>query len=178
MQFDDCVGLRVSPCFKGSRDNDEKRKVKWQNEGNMNINFRIFGLPQLNLSLSRVQTLVGLTAGILSITGALVAFFKPAPDKGRLVAIVQDAKTDKAVPDATVEVLTPLDVLITTLKPNQSGEAHCTLGEGRYRLRVNHPRYLSEVRDIQLISSQNTEVRVQLRTGNPFGNAVRRVIHH
>jgi len=144
----------------------------------MNINFRIFGLPKLNISLSRIQTWVGLTAGILSITGALVAFLKPAPDKGRLVAIVQDAKTDKAVSDATVEVLTPMDALITTLKPNHSGAAYCTLGEGRYRLRVSHPRYISEVRDIQLISSQNTEVRVQLRSGNPLGNAVRRVIHH
>src|SRR5262245_24180537 len=116
----------------------------------MSINFRIFGLPQLNISLSRVHTLVGLAAGILSITGAFVAFFKPAPDKGQLVAVVQDAKTDKAVSDATVEVLTPEDVLITTLKPNYFGGAHCTLGEGRYRLRVSHPRYLSEVRDIQL----------------------------
>ena len=168
----------MSPCFKGSRDIDENRKAQWQNEGNMNINFRIFGLPQLNLSLSKVQTLVGLTAGILSISGALVAFFKPAPDKGKLVAIVQDAKTDKAVSDATIEVLTPTDVLITTLKPDYSGEAHFTLGEGRYRLRVSHPRYLSEVRDIQLISSQNTEVRVQLRSGSSIGNAVRRVIHH
>jgi len=144
----------------------------------MSINFRIFGLPQLNISLSRVQTLIGLAAGIISISGALVAFFKPAPDKGQLVAIVLDAKTDKAVSDATVEVLTPLDALITTLKPNYFGEARCTLGEGRYRLRVSHPRYISEVRDIQLIPSQNTEVRVQLRSGNAFGNAVRRVIHH
>jgi hypothetical protein len=144
----------------------------------MSVNFGFFKLPQLNLSLSRVQTLVGLAAGIISITGALVAFFKPAPDQGRLVAIVQDAKTEKAISDATVEVLTPLDALITTLKPNYFGVAHCTLGEGRYRLRVSHPRYLSEVRDIQLISSQNTEVRVQLKSGSAFGNAVRRVIHH
>ena len=144
----------------------------------MSLNFGFFKLPQLNISLSRVQTLIGLAAGIISITGALVAFLKPAPDQGRLVAIVQDAKTEKAISDATVEVLTPLDALITTLKPNYFGVAHCTLGEGRYRLRVSHPRYLSEVRDIQLLSSQNTEVRVQLRSGNAFGNAVRRVIHH
>jgi len=86
----------------------------------MSINFRI---PRLNISFSRVQTFVGLAAGILSITGALVAFIKPAPDKSELVAIVQDAKTEKAVSDATIEILTPRDAVITTLKPNSSGKA-------------------------------------------------------
>jgi len=134
--------------------------------------------PKPNISLSRIQTLVGLTAGILSITGALVAFFKAAPNKGKLVAIVQDAKTEKAVSDATIEVLTPLDQIITTLKPNSSGEAYCWLDEGHYRVRVHHPRYGSEVREVRLMSSQDTEVHVQLRGGSSFGNAVRRVIHH
>ena len=145
---------------------------------NMNINFRILRFPRLRVSLSRIQTLVGLAAGMLSITGAFVAFFKPAPDKGKLVAIVQDAKTEKAVSDATIEILTPMDVLVTTLKPNSSGEAHCWLGEGQYRVRASHPRYLPEVRDVHLISNQNTEVHVQLRTGSSFGNAIRRVIRH
>src|SRR5262245_140001 len=134
--------------------------------------------PKPNISLSRIQTLVGLAAGILSITGALVAFLKPAPNKGKLVAIVQDAKTEKAVSDATIEILTPLDVLVTTVKPNWFGEAHCTLDAGHYRLRVSHPKYLSEVREVRLISSQNTEIHVQLRSGSSFGNAIRRVIHH
>ena len=67
--------------------------------------------------MSSVQTFVGLAAGILSITGAFVAFFKPAPDKGELVAIVQDARTEKAVSDAMIEILTPRDALITTLQP-------------------------------------------------------------
>ena len=114
----------------------------------------------------------------MSITGALAAFFKPAPDKGELVAIVQDAKTEKAVSDATVEILTPRDALITTLKPDSSGKASCTLGDGRYRLRVSHPRYGPEVREVQVISTQSTEVRVRLRAGGSFGGAVRRLFHH
>jgi len=131
----------------------------------------------LNLSVSRVQTFVGLAAGILSITGALVAFIKPGPDKGELVAIVQDAKTEKAMSDATIEILTPRDAVITTLKPNSSGKARYTLGEGHYRLRVSHPRYGQEVREVQLIASQTTEVRVQLRAGS-IGGAMRRLFRH
>ena len=142
------------------------------------MNFKSLRFPGIHISLSRVQTLIGLAAGILSITGGLVAFFKPAFDRGNLVAIVQDAKTQKAVSDATVEILTPADVLVTTLTPDSSGEASCTLDEGHYRVRVNHPRYVSEIRDVRLISRQNTEVHVQLRSGRSLGNAVRRVFHH
>jgi carboxypeptidase family protein len=142
------------------------------------MNFRSLKLSGLNISFSRVQTIVGLMAGILSITGFLVAFFKPAPDKGKLVTIVQDAKTERAVPGATIEVLTLADVLVTTLTPDSSGEARYTLSEGHYRVRVNHPQYVSEIRDVRLISGQNTEVRVQLRSGHSLSNAVRRVFHH
>ena len=138
-------------------------------------NLRLFGL---NISLSRIQTIVGLAAGLLSITGGLVAFFRPPSDSGRLVAIVQDAKTEKAVPDATIEILTLTDALVTTLTPNSYGEASCTLGEGHYRVLVNHPRYAAEVRDVRLMSGQNTEIRVQLRSGSSIGNAVRRVFRH
>jgi Carboxypeptidase regulatory-like domain len=138
-------------------------------------NWRVLGL---NISLSRIQAIVGLAAGLLSITGGLVAFLKPPSDSGKLVAIVQDAKTEKAVPDATIEILTLTDALVTTLTPNSSGEARYTLGEGHYRIRVNHPRYTSEVRDVRLMAGQNTEIRVQLRSGNSIGNAVRRVFRH
>src|SRR6476660_2628330 len=127
------------------------------------INFRMLRFPELKLSLSRIQTFIGLAAGMLSITGALVAFFKTPPDKGKLVAIVQDAKTEEALSDATIEILTPMDAIVTTLTPNWFGEANCTLDEGHYRLRVSHQGYLSEVRDVRLISSHNTEIHVQLR---------------
>jgi hypothetical protein len=142
------------------------------------MNFKGLKIFGFKLSLSRVQTIVGLTAGILSIAGAFVAFLRPAPDKGRLVTIVQDAKTEKALPGGTIEVLTLADVLVTTLTPNSSGEAYYTLNEGHYRVRVNHPQYASETRDVRLIAGQNTEVRVQLRSGHALGDAVRHVFHH
>src|SRR6266403_678715 len=105
---------------------------------------------RLKISLSRVQTFVGLAAGILSISGALAAFLNPA--KPDLVVTVQDAKTQQTVSDATIEILTPRDVLVTTLNPNWTGKTSCTLDEGHYRVRVKHPRYGPEVRDVQLVS--------------------------
>src|SRR2546422_7639949 len=130
----------------------------------------------LNMSFSKLQTFVGLAAGILSIAGALAAFFRPAPGKGELVAIVQDAKTGKTVPDATIEILTPQDAIVTTLKPNWSGKAQYPLDEGHYRVRVSHPRYSPEIRDVQLISSQSTEIRIQLRSP-AISDGIRRLFH-
>ncbi len=143
----------------------------------MGISFRILKFPWLNISFSRVQTFIGIAAGILSITGALVAFLKPAPDKSELVAIVQDAKTEKAVSGATIEILTLQNAVVTTLTPDWYGKARCTLDEGHYRLRVSHPRYGAEVREVQLVSRQSTEVHVQLRAGTSVGGAMRRLFH-
>ena len=128
------------------------------------------------ISLSKIQTIIGLTAGILSITFSLVAFFKPASTKAELVVIVQDGKTQMVVSDATIEILTPGDTLITTLRPDPSGKAHFKSDEGRYRLRVSQPRYRAEVRDVQLISAESREIRVQLRGGAPL-DGVRRLFH-
>ena len=144
----------------------------------MSISFKMLESFRLNISLSRVQTIVGLTAGILSITGALAAYLKPAPGKPELAVIVQDARTQQMVSDATIEILTLRDALITTLKPNWSGKASCTLDEGHYRVRVRHPRYGPEVREVQLVSSQSAEVRVQLRAATSLGNTMRRLFRH
>jgi hypothetical protein len=130
----------------------------------------------LKISFSRLQTFVGLTAGLLSIAGALAAFFRPAPEKGELVAIVQDAKTGKTVPDATIEILTPRDAIVTTLKPNWSGTTRYALDEGHYRVRVTHPRYSPQVRDVQLVSTQSTEIHVQLHA-SAISGTIRRLFH-
>jgi hypothetical protein len=141
----------------------------------MGLSFRIPALPRPKISFSKIQAIVGLTAGILSITFSLAAFLKPASNKAELVAIVHDGKTEKAVDDALIEVLTPEDAVIATLKPDWSGKARYKLDEGHYRVRVSHPRYRAEVRDVQLISKESTEVRLQLRAGP--GDAVRRLFH-
>ena len=42
--------------------------------------------------------------------------------EGLLVVIVQDGKTQMIVLDATIEILTPGDTLITMLRPDASGK--------------------------------------------------------
>lgn len=119
--------------------------------------------------LSRVQTIVGLAAGLVSIVGALASatqFFKPAPGMGEVVAVVQDAKSEKAISDATIEILTLHNALITTLTPNSLGRARYTLPEGSYRLRASHPRFGAEVRQIHVLSGQTAEVPLRLRAGS------------
>jgi hypothetical protein len=144
----------------------------------MTISFRTLGSSRLKISFSKVQTFVGLAAGILSITGALAAFFSPAPNKGELVVIAEDAKTHQIVSDATIEVLTAQDAVIAALKPSWAGKTSCTLDEGHYRVRVQHPRYAVAVREVQLISSHSTEVHMQLRGATSLSNTVRRLFHH
>ena len=115
------------------------------------------------LSLSRVLAIFGLIAALLSIGGALYGYLRPgrAPNTGDVVAVVQEARSGKTVTDATVEVLTPRDALVTTLGAT-NGEARSQMKEGPYRLRVTHPRFATAVRQIQVIAGQTTEVRVRL----------------
>ncbi|HXD95733.1 MAG TPA: carboxypeptidase-like regulatory domain-containing protein [Candidatus Acidoferrum sp.] len=132
-----------------------------------------------HLSLPRVQAIFGLIAALLSIGGALYGYLRPgrAPHTGDLVAMVQEARSGKAVTDATVEILTPKDALVTTLGAS-SGEARSQMKEGPYRLRVTHPRFATEVRQIQVIAGQTTEVHVRLAprpAASPLGPAERAV---
>jgi hypothetical protein len=135
----------------------------------------------LKISLSRLQTLVSLAAGLVSITGALIAipnFFKSVHGKGELVTIVQDAKTGKGLPDATVEILTPQGTLVTTLMPNSSGEANSALEAGRFRIHVSHPQFADQTREVQIVSRQSTQVHVQLRTSSSLPRSFRRLFSH
>jgi hypothetical protein len=130
----------------------------------------------LGLSLSRVQTVVGLLAGIVSITGAafsLVQFARPA-NTGDLVTIVQAAGTRRGVSDATVEVLTTQNAIVATLTPDSTGRVAQELTEGVYVVRVSHPRYAAEVRRVQVLPRQTVEIRASLRAGSssPIARAV------
>jgi Carboxypeptidase regulatory-like domain len=132
------------------------------------------------VSLSRVQAVVGLGAGILSILGAVSSvptLWKPAPGTGDLVAFVQDAKSEQGVANAMIEVLTPQNAVVTTLTANNSGRVRHALHEGSYRLRVSHPQFGAEARPIQVIAGRTTEIRVRLRPGSssPLDQAGRAV---
>jgi len=134
-----------------------------------------------HLSLSRVQATLGIIAALLSIGGFLYGYLRPGkavpPDQGEIVAIVQEAKSGKPVGDATVELLTPKDALVTTV-PVTGGEGRRQIKEGAYSLRVTHPRYATEVRQIQVVAGQTAEIRLRLApraTGSPLTPAERAV---
>ena len=61
----------------------------------------------------------------------------------------------------SLELLTPKDVLVTMLSA-PVGEARRQTKEGTYRLRVTHPRYSTETRQIQVQPGQTAEVFFRL----------------
>ena len=96
--------------------------------------------------------------------GALYGYLRPGrpvPVDGEVVAIVSEAKSGRQVTDATVELLTPKNALVTSLA-TVGPEARHKVKEGLYQLRVTHPRYATEVRQIQVLTGQTAEVRVRL----------------
>jgi hypothetical protein len=117
-------------------------------------------------NLPHMQALVGLLAGILTIGGFVYSYLWATtpipPTRGEVIAVALDAKTDKPILDATLEVLTPKDALVSTLTPDSGGRARQTIKEGNYRLRASHPRYGTEVRQIHVIGGNSAEIRVRL----------------
>jgi hypothetical protein len=126
----------------------------------------LFTRVREHLSLSRVQAIFGILAALLSI--------------GEIVATVRDAKSGKPIPDAALELLTPKDVLVTMLSA-PAGEARRQTKEGTYRLRATHPRYSSEVRQIQVQPGQTAEVLFRLTPKAtaipPAANPAERVVN-
>lgn len=129
-----------------------------------------------HLTLSRFHAIVGIIAGFVSISVGLYSylhFSKPAaPVVGEVVAVVQDARTGRPVTDATVEILTLKDAVVTTLTPGTEGQARGKLKEGIYRLRVIHPRYVAEARQVQIVAGQTSEVRLRLVQPAPKAGAI------
>ena len=125
----------------------------------------------LRRPLSRVQATVGFCAGLISVGSVVLSFlgiFHASPGYGEVVTIVQDARSRKPIPDATIEILTAQDALVTTLSLQNEGRARRSLKEGQYRLRVSHPRFSGETRQIQVQAGQTAEVRIAL---GPRGSA-------
>jgi len=128
-------------------------------------------LSTMGPSLSKFQAVVGLITGLLSIGGAILAIPQlfsstQAPAMGEIVAVVQEAKSHKAITDARIEILTPQNVLVTTVTPNYFGKARRALEEGPYRIRASHPRYAAEVRQVHIVRGQSAEVYLDLRAGS------------
>jgi len=119
--------------------------------------------------LSIFQTAVGVMAGIVTVTGTVLSVngisttTKPiVVPQGEIVAYVQDAKLRKPLAEATVEILTAQNALVTTINVAADGRITRPVKEGEYRLRVSHPGFLTEVRPIEVQSGQRSDVRVSL----------------
>ena len=120
----------------------------------------------LSAPLSRVQAVIGVLAGCLTIVGTLVSYTgltkPPAPVQGELVAFVQLSRTHKPLTDATVEILTSQEAIVTTLSPEPDGRVTRKLKEGRYRVRVTHPNLVSETRTVEVHAGQQSQLRVAM----------------
>lgn len=129
---------------------------------------RLVEFVRTRVTLPRAHSIIGIIAGCLSITLGLYSYLhlgKPAvPVTGEVVAVVQEARTGRPVTDATVEVLTLKDAVVTTLVPGTGGQSRGKLKEGTYRLRVTHPRFVAEARQVQVqvVGGQTSVVHVRL----------------
>jgi hypothetical protein len=121
------------------------------------------------LTLTRFQALVGLVAGVLSIGATVwgIVFATRTPvTTGEVVAIVLDARTEKPVPNAIVELGTPQGALISTLLAKE-GLVRQTVKEGLYRMRVIHPQFGAEVRPVYVLAGHSQEIRVRIAPHPP-----------
>ena len=117
-------------------------------------------------SLSRFQALVGLLAGMLSISGAFYSYTRPVgpppTTTGEIVALIQEEHSSRPLTGATIEVVTVKDAAIVTTLLTQNGRARQTLKEGIYRLRVTYPRFDPQVRQVLVLSGQTSRLRIGL----------------
>lgn len=127
---------------------------------------RLIHYARAHLTLPRTHSIIGIIAGGISISLGLYSYLhlvQPAAlVVGEVVAIVQDARTGKPVADATVEILTLKGAVVTTLAPGAGGQSRGKLKEGTYRLRVTHPRFVAEARQVQVVAGQISEVHLRL----------------
>lgn len=113
---------------------------------------------------SRTQAIVGVLTGVLSIAGALYSgvSYLIAPKQGEVAALVRESRTDRPLTDATIEVLTPENTLVTTLAPAADGWTRHSLYAGKYHIRVTRPGFGSDTKPIQVLPGRSVEVRFQL----------------
>lgn len=123
-------------------------------------------LAMLRQPLTKYQSIVGITAGVITIVatgGSLIGLRGGStPPPGEIVAMVQNARSRGPVAGATVEILTTKDAVVTTLEVDKDGRARYQLREGQYRVRVTHPQFVPDVKQIEVQAGQRADVRVSL----------------
>ena len=116
-----------------------------------------------SISLTSVRTGVLLIAASLSISGFVYNYLKEAgaPTHGELLTVVRD-RGQTPLSDAQIEVLTLQDAPVASFYAAAPPGGPRVLKEGTYRLRVSHPKYVTETRMVQVIAGHTSEVRFKL----------------
>ncbi|MGE5358657.1 MAG: carboxypeptidase-like regulatory domain-containing protein [Bacteroidales bacterium] len=125
-----------------------------------------------------LQPVIAVLTGLVTIAGAAysaVKYLGPTRDTGQIVAVVQEAKSGQPVADATIEILTPGDALIATLKPDSAGRLSYSLKEGTYGVRVSHKGYATVIKEVQVTPGRRVETTVQLRSGGSTGSPLKQI---
>lgn len=115
------------------------------------------------MSFAAVRTIVLLVAASLSIAGYAYRYFElaTAPTEGELLTVVRDS-SGTPLSDARIAVLTLADAPVTSFRAVAPAGGMRVLKEGTYRLRVSHPKYVTETRMVQVIAGHTSEVRLTL----------------
>src|SRR5947207_7217861 len=93
----------------------------------------------LHQPLTKIQAMVGVAAGLITITGSIVSLaglHERPPVLGEMIAVIQDMRERAPLPEATVEILTPQDALVTTLTAPSDGRGAPAHGGCKPRRRV------------------------------------------
>ena len=100
---------------------------------------------------------------MLSISGYAYRYFELAttPTEGELLTVVRDA-SGAPLSDARIAVLTLTDSPVASFRASAPAGGLRVLKEGTYRLRVSHPKYVTETRMVQVIAGETSEVRFKL----------------
>jgi hypothetical protein len=116
-----------------------------------------------SITFNGVRTIVLLLAASLSIAGYAYRYFELATisTDGELLTVVRDS-SGAPLSDARIAVLTLTDAPVTSFRAAAPVGGLRVLKEGTYRLRVSHPKYLTETRMVQVIAGHTSEVRFTL----------------
>jgi hypothetical protein len=122
-------------------------------------------------SFSAFQAFIAFAAGLTSVGGAVYSsleYLRP-PAVGEVVAVLQEARTEKPVRGGSLEFLTLDEAVVATLSPSDDGHTRHALKAGSYRLRVRHPRFATETRQIEVPDGGTVEVRFALAQRDESG---------
>jgi hypothetical protein len=116
-----------------------------------------------SVSFAGFRTILLLVAATLSIGGSAYRYFQLAtePTEGELLTVVRDAN-GTPLSDARIAVLTLTNAPVASFRAAAPARGLRVLKEGTYRLRVSHPKYVTETRMVQVIAGHTSEVRFKL----------------